>query len=274
MHFLEFQTTDQPEPRIDASLLGQIEVRFRSLSAADLVLDLQPIGNHRPVIAQVRLVRLILGDRRTNYEDRDLIWRHLVHFANHHSPDWQLAAVGMAMPGLRHATRTRLGNPGPDQRDDIHADLVTGFLHHLTKIDIRRRNICGRLIAAGIRAARTGQQTQRTQSVGYDDTAAIGVLTGQVTAANQDDVSGLIAAWQDFTHVHLRPDDRLLIQMTRLQGADLATAARALGISVSAATSRRNRAEQRLAHQYRAGGRRARLDGRPSPGTVRFDDSR
>lgn len=253
MHFIEFRQADRPEPRTDASLLGVLETKFRALSAADMVLDLQHIGHRRQIIAQIRLVRQVLADPRTSYPDRDILWRDIVTFANYYRNDWHLAAVGMAMPGLRNAERTKL-RPEPDERDDVQADLVTGFLRRLPTVDLRRRNICGRLIAAGIRAAILGRE-QRRMHAAYTENSTNGIPIIQQPLPSPDDTVELIATWAEFNRLPLHPDERLLIQMTRLQGADLATAARRLGISVSAATERRRRAEHRLARHYQQTGK-------------------
>ena len=49
----------------------------------------------------------------------------------------------------------------------------------------------------------------------------------------------------------LHPLDRQLIELTRLHDHTLASAARMLGLSLTAATSRRHRAERRLAQHLR-----------------------
>lgn len=67
---------------------------------------------------------------------------------------------------------------------------------------------------------------------------------------SHDTVVDAIGVWEAFNRLPLHPADRRLIQMTRLQGHTLAEAAQELGISLTAATSRRNRAEQRLAAHF------------------------
>jgi DNA-directed RNA polymerase specialized sigma24 family protein len=161
--------------------------------------------------------------------------------------EWTITALGLAMPGLRHALRTTLAHPGPDERDDIHADLIAGFLTRMSTIDVRRRNICGRLINAAVHQARTRQAKRRHE---YP------AIAGSTASSDLDPVTDMISAWQDFNALPLHPTDRQLIQMTRLQGHTIAEAAHHLGLTVTAATSRRSRAEQRLAAHYKHRDRR------------------
>lgn len=247
-----------PEPRVGPDLLGQIETKFRALSAADMVLDLNRIGYRG--FGWVRYVRKLLAHPDISYDQRDALWRDVVVFsridyrsalplrAQWGTPsmtDWQTVALGLAMPGLRHAVIRRLGNPGPHERDDIHADLVQGFLTHLAKIDLQRRNVCGRLIGAGIRRARRGQQQRQAISQGLTD------RMDQYGDTLHDKLVDAIGTREAFNRLPLHPTDRQLIQLTRLEGHTLASAAEQLGISLTAATSRRDRAEQRLATHFR-----------------------
>jgi DNA-directed RNA polymerase specialized sigma24 family protein len=248
----------KPEPRTGTDLLGRIETKFRDLSAADTYLDLGPIGY--PAYGRVRHVRKLLTHDTITHDQRDTLWRTIVTLsrtdyrsqlprrAQRHTTgitDWQTVALGFAIPSLRHALHHKLGNPRREDRDDVQADLVQGFLTHLAKIDLGRRNICGRLIGAGIRQARRGIRKR------YRDRLDHAGGMDQYAETVHESMVDVVGVWEAFHRLPLHPTDRRLIQMTRLQGHTLAEAADELGISLTAATSRRTRAEQRLAAHFR-----------------------
>src|SRR6266545_5632378 len=87
-------------------------------------------------------LRDLLLSPKTGVEVRDAVWRELVVRARRDGPAWVVAAVGVAMPGLRGDT------------DDLDSELIVGFVARLKTIDLDVPRICGRLIDAGLRAAR------------------------------------------------------------------------------------------------------------------------
>jgi hypothetical protein len=68
-------------------------------------------------------------------------------------PAWVIAAVGVAMPGLR-GIAGMLATGWRGDTDDLDAELIVGFVARLKTIDLDVPRVCGRLIDAGLRAAR------------------------------------------------------------------------------------------------------------------------
>ncbi|GAA4215212.1 hypothetical protein [Actinocatenispora rupis] len=196
----------------------------------------------------VRLRRLLL-DPATGRQSRDAVWRRLVVHAQSGQPEWVIAAAGMAMPSLRRAAG-RIAFRWHGDAADIDAELLTGFLTALRRVDPDLPRLCQRLCRAAASAAR------RVRHAGVPAVALHGdypesqaphrpyghpdlvlgraVRAGVITAAEAD-----------------------LIGRTRLGGEPIAVRAAALGVATHAAIMRRRRAEYRLVAQIRAG----RIDG-------------
>ncbi len=78
-----------------------------------------------------------LQEHRDAYDARDIVWRELIRRARDLGREWLIAAVGMAMPALvRYAAELAAMYRG--DRDDIDAEILTGFLAALRRIDLDR----------------------------------------------------------------------------------------------------------------------------------------
>jgi DNA-directed RNA polymerase specialized sigma24 family protein len=225
------------------SLLAQIEHAYRQLGARGLRLTAagEPI-----TLGRIQLRHL---HPSTTQAERDAIWASIVHRARA-DPDWKIAALGLAMPGLRRAIRVRLHGPAMHEHDDVHADLVAGFLEHLRRVDCTRPNICGRLIDAGVRQARYQQRRRwrdARELIGFDRP---GRALYPPSLPHPRDVVAVLTAWQAALRAPVRPRDLQLIVLTRHHGYSLAEAAGLLGITSAAAASRRLRAEARLTGRH------------------------
>lgn len=189
-------------------------------------------------------LRCVLLDEATSRSVRDLVWRDVVALARGGDPAWVIAAVGLAIPGLRRrAGRLTFGWKG--ETADLDAELLAGFLERLQTIDLDATNICSRLIDAGARAARRSHASAhdndaiRVQEMwgpprrpwGHPDW----VLTRALSVAVID------------------PEECLLISATRLDDVPLRVVADRLGVSVGLAASWRRDGERRLAAAIRAG---------------------
>src|SRR3954469_12501959 len=89
----------------------------------------------------------------TNGKSRDEVWRELVARARRDGPPWRVAAVGMAMPGLRRQAGLLAAGWHGDTHD-LDSELLVGLMERLATIDLEEPRICGRLVEAGVRAAR------------------------------------------------------------------------------------------------------------------------
>jgi hypothetical protein len=199
-----------------------------------------------------RLRRLLLSPQ-TPADSRDAVWAYVITRAQTGRPEWTIAAVGLALPGLcaaagRLAAGWR-GDPG-----DLDAELLAGFVAALRTADPDDRWLCRRLvrraIAAG-RALRHADASAATPHSDYPESRA-----PQRPYGHPDLLLGRAVADKV-----LSADDADLIGATRLEADTLAGWASAHGISVCAAASRRQRAESRLVEMIAAG----RLDGLAGP---------
>jgi hypothetical protein len=169
---------------------------------------------------------------------RDLVWRELVTRARRDGPAWVVAAVGIAMPGLRMRagllTRRWHGDAA-----DLDAELIAGFVERLRTINLDAARICGRLIDAGARAVKKSRLAQEEASAVHVDTAWSRTPHGPWDHPDWVLTRAVAAAVID-------PEEHLLIADTRLDEVPLPVVARKLGISPTLAAVWRRKAEARL----------------------------
>jgi len=176
---------------------------------------------------------------------RDAVWRDLVIRARRDGPAWVVAAVGLAMPGLRRVAGMLAAGWRGDT-DDLDAELIAGLVARLKSIDLEMPRICGRLIDAGLRAARRARDAD-------SDAQLVHVEAVGPTAPIQPwDHPDLILARAVAAAV-IDIDEARLIGATRLEAATLGQLAAALHITISQAKLWREDAEARLVAAIRAG---------------------
>ncbi len=181
---------------------------------------------------------ILIADR-TPRPVRDAVWRELVVRAGRDGPAWVIAAVGLAMPGLRRAAG-RLAAGWRGDTADLDGELLAGFVDRLRSLDLDGPRVCGRLVDAGVRAVRRA----RTR---VEDTDAVHVEGAwSLPPAQPWDHPDWVLARAVAAAV-IDPDDHLLISATRLDEVPLQQVADQLGISVTVAAGWRRRAEARLA---------------------------
>jgi hypothetical protein len=176
---------------------------------------------------------------------QDAAWRELVVRARRDGPAWVIAAVGVAMPGLR-AAAGRLATGWHGDTADLDADLLTGFLGRLQTVDVTQPRIIGRLIDAGIREVRKARR--------HDLDSDVVRIEGAWSLPPQrpwDHPDWVLA--RAVAAAVISPDEQLLISATRLDDEPVAPVAARLGISTECAYSRRRAAEQRLLEAIRGG---------------------
>jgi hypothetical protein len=190
-------------------------------------------------------LKKLLIDDATPRSVRDEVWRELVVRARRDGPAWVIAAVGIAMPGLRR-TAGRLGRGWPGDSSDRDSELLTGFVDRLRSIDLRDTRIAGKLIDAGARAVKAAREREAESDA--IRVRSIWSLPPQQPWDHPDWVLTRAVA-----QAVIDPDEYLLIAATRLDQVALATVADKLGISVALAAAWRRKAERRLAAAIRAG---------------------
>ncbi len=228
------------------TLLDAIEIRFRLAGAgpSPLSVDGRRLGHGLPR-RRIPLPELasILMHPSTSYPASDQAWRLLVTQARTGQAKWVVGAVGVALPGLRHAahrlSRTFTG--------DAQAEVLTGFLTALPTIELDPPRVAQRLCSAAFTAARTALRASEPARVdvaygapgsalppapfGHPDfVLARAVAQGVITAAEAD-----------------------LIGTTYLEDVSVAEYAQRTGQTRAAVYKARDRARERLVAAIAAG---------------------
>lgn len=190
-------------------------------------------------------MKKLLIDDATPRSVRDTVWRELVIRARRDGPAWVVAAVGIAMPGLRRMAGL-LAKGWPGDSSDRDSELLTGFVERLRSIDLRDTRIAGKLIDAGARAVKTARERE-------EESDAIRVSTTWSLPPQQPWDHPDWVLTRAVAQAVIDPDEYQLIAHTRLDQAALATVADRLGLSVPLAAAWRRKAELRLAAAIRAG---------------------
>ncbi|MEV0453793.1 hypothetical protein [Catellatospora methionotrophica] len=173
------------------------------------------------------------------------MWQHLVHSSRLEAEVWTVAALGMALPGLRRVARN-CRSQWRDDVEDLQAELIAGFLDRLQTVDIRAPRICGRLIDAAVRAVR------RAESAGRSAQQPTSLTAGPAVPGLPWDHPDYVLARAVAAAVLCR-EEADVIGATRLGDATLAQATSALGLAKPAARRWRRQAEVRLREAIHAG---------------------
>ncbi|MFD0575171.1 hypothetical protein [Dactylosporangium darangshiense] len=153
--------------------------------------------------------------------------------------------MGIALPGLRHVAGLLAAGWRGDTRD-LDAELLAGFVERLKTIDLQPPRVVGRLIDAGLRAARKARDAESDAQLIHTD------ATGPIAPIQPWDHPDLVLARAVAAGV-IDADEANLIAVTRLENATLAQAAARIGITASLASSWRLKAERRLLEAIREG---------------------
>jgi hypothetical protein len=151
----------------------------------------------------------------------------------------------MAMPGLRRQAGLLAAGWHGDTHD-LDSELLVGFMECLARVDLDEPRICGRLLEAGVRAARKIREAE-------SDTTLIRTgETGSLLPIRPWDHPDLVLARAVAVAV-LDCDEARLIAATRLEHDTLVRVAAQIGISPQTASAWRARAEKRLKEAIAAG---------------------
>lgn len=194
--------------------------------------------------------------RRCPRRTRDAIWAELVRRSRAEGATWTLACTGMALPALAGTARA-LAARYPGEAFDVHAEVLTGFLTALARIDLSRPRVLVRLRWAAYRAghAALAEALDAPTPVapgfrsavprppwGHPDLVLAEAVGAAVLTATEAD----------------------LIGATRLEGSPVADWAAAHDTTAEAAYKARRRAEHRLLAYLREHGGEAD-SGLPEP---------
>ncbi|MEV0271139.1 hypothetical protein AB0H43_20355 [Hamadaea sp. NPDC050747] len=223
-------------------------------------------GQWPPFDCTPELLRAELESRSDEKRATDALWSAVVDRARlpgEAGRVWRLLALGLAVKALRRIDRT-LPAENAYERDDVHADLVEGFLARLARIDTSRPNVAARLVNGAHYHARKGRKARRSHvpaeaALALPDPGAMPDGDPRnLTDALDAVASAVTAAGHRLDRLGLE-----LIARTLLDGQDLADAATDLGLTVAAAYKRRRRTEDTIAVVCRIRVRRP-ASGRPT----------
>jgi hypothetical protein len=176
---------------------------------------------------------------------RDVVWRELIGRARADRSSWLVAALGMAMPGLRREVRGLLVSFRGD-RDDLESAVAEGFVTELYRVDLAERALCARLVRAGRRAG---------LKQAYQDAATDGAVWSQFASRAPHAPYGhpdlvLVDALRKGV---LSQEEAWLIGTTRLEGVPVDQVAAQWGERPNTVSVRRHRAEVKLRDAIAAG---------------------
>jgi len=226
----------------DSSFLDILERSFRLLVAgpAPLGVDGREIHSDLPA-RRIPLdeLRTLLLEETTGFAVRNAALAVLIRRAKQQRGAWVVGLAGVLLPGLRRLAG-RLARDFPGEVADIDAEVLTGFLEAVDKVQPGGEYLAARLLWPAYRRARRLRLVEFEQTLpripdqaaahlpaqpwGHPDfVLARAVKAGVITAAEAE-----------------------LIGATRLEDADLLTFALAEGCSIDTIRHRRVRAERRL----------------------------
>lgn len=133
--------------------LDIVRVAFAAITSGDdpLAVDGRMFARWPARSVPLDEVRSRLLDRACPQSMRDAVWAHLVERTRTGDPQWTAGAAGIALPGLT-ASAARLTARFTGDPDDVHNEVLAGFLAALKSVDIGRPQIMVRLQWAAYRA--------------------------------------------------------------------------------------------------------------------------
>lgn len=234
--------SDWPEGPLDAA---QRAFDLLVMPPAPLGFDGRQVDGCPPRLLPLDELKRWLLRRSTPARVRDAAWRDLVARARRDGPAWMVAAVGVAMPGLR-AMAGRLAAGYTGDTDDLDAELLAGFVRKLRELDVEEPKVLLRLLWAAERAGRRVLYADApTDPLEFEPA---GPRTPLLPWGHPDLVlaSAVRAAVID-------TDEAAMIAATRLEGVPVEVVATWWGIAPQLASQWRKVAEGRLVEAIRAG---------------------
>jgi hypothetical protein len=190
-------------------------------------------------------LKRFLLHRATPPPVRDVVWRELVTRARRDGPAWVVAAVGLAMPGLRAlAGKLTAGYRG--DTDDIDAETLATFVAKLREVDMEQPKVLQRMLWAAERAGRKIRYSDtRTDTLDVES-------VGPRAPLRPWDHPDLVLARAVLAAV-IDADEANIIATTRLEGIPVETVAARWGITPQLASQWRKAAETKLVEAIRSG---------------------
>ena len=231
-----------------------------ALGPSPLSVDGAVIGHGLPRRAiSVTELRVMLMHPATSSAAREAVWRHVVRPAAGGDPAWTVAAVGLAMPGLKRLA-VRLSRADDPITEDASLAMLAGFLTALRSIDSTVPEslpgciagwLCWRAFDAG-KAFRDAERRVRDRQApppGRDDDPE---ASGRVLPLPSSIPPPVASGHPDFVLARairagvITRQEADLIGRSRLERVSMQVIADELGVSQSWACRLRKAAEARL----------------------------
>lgn len=245
-------------PLYSSSALKMAQLIFTNSASepTTMVLDGAAFGDELPAGPLLLLpLRQLLLRPQTSPATRDAVWRELIRRAREEREEqksWLVAAMGMAMPGLRRAVRDLLADYR-GERDDVESAVAEGFVTALYRTDLDDHALCARLIDGGRKAG--AKEVFKYADLDGAAWSPLASRAPQPPWGHPDFV--LVAAVSAGV---LTLDEARLIGVTRLEHIQVKDYADWLGERPNTVVARRLRAEERLHAAITAGELECRTD--------------
>ena len=208
---------------------------------APLSVDGRDIAGLPPRLLALDELGTVLLSPSCSQDTRDAAWRHLVTLSRVEGEKWTVACTGLALPVLLPAARTLTRGLVAQDRDDIHAAILTGFLEGLRDVDLGRRAVLVRLRWTAYRGGEQALRETLERPVPHEDLASRSAPPPRPSGHRDLVLAAAVEAGV------ITDSEAELISATRVGDVALAEAAHARGQSYDTAKHTRNRAEARLA---------------------------
>ena len=179
----------------------------------------------------------LLSSRATDHAAKDAIWAELVRLAQTDTQPWQIVAAGLLAPGLAATARRVVVERGGDPAE-IESEVMLGFIEALRVVDPSMRRLVPHLKRVAYDRAMSAFQYPPANCA---DSAAFRVLPVVARSGHIDFVLAEAIGYHILTRAEAE-----LIGRTRIEGLNLTTTARQLGLSPTQIGTVRMNAEFKL----------------------------
>ena len=211
------------------------------LDLRELVALLEPCTDIRP--ATLLEVRELLLSGTVARQVCDGLWRRVLTDARR-SEEWMLAAIGLAMPGLKACARRLCEGLDSRGSEDVQAEVLAGFIGAVREIDTTWYRLPWMLRC---RARRSGLRARK------DALAHAVAGPGRDVCADRPSGHPDLVLQDAVRQGVISEREASVIGRTRLEGVPLTRVALEGGAPYWKLAKRRSRAEKRLAAAVRSG---------------------
>jgi hypothetical protein len=229
------------------SAIGSVEQAFRVLATGpgSLVFDARGMAGLPDRLMTVLELRDLLTGGSVRGEALDEVWRRLAVWTRQERPAWTVAAVGIAVPGLKRIVAGAVADRC-HLVEDIESEAVAGFLHALRHDDLKAANVWLRMMWSVWRCV-DRVRCAPEEALASGEAAAVSRIP-RAPYGHPD-----LLLYRAVVAGILTAKEADLIGDTRLGQVLVEQVADAEGVTAQVMRMRRNRAEHRLVAALRNG---------------------